>query len=134
MSKTPPGDELTADEYELSPSQPDAEPLLPTHQSQSRSQSHPYSKSKSRPFPKHDRRAFSAFRRALTYLCLAVILTVPSLALAACYFGDRVRGWESLPGEVKNWLGKVVPGTSNRGAFPTESALLSLCFIWMGPG
>lgn len=59
-------------------------------------------------------------------MCLAVILAVPSLALAACYFGrttlDRVKSWEQLPGDVKDWLDKVVPGKvgADHGAFPTE--------------
>ena len=119
------GVSLPAEEYELQDSPTDAEPLLPQYQPASSSQS------KHQPGPSpHERHQsairHSAFRRALTCMCLAVILAVPSLALAACYFGrttlDRVKSWEQVPGDVKDWLDRVVPGKvgADHGAFLTE--------------
>lgn len=54
------------------------------------------------------------------------MIGIPWLALSACYFGrttlERVRTWEQVPVEWKEWLGKVVPGEYgvDLGNFPTE--------------
>jgi len=111
--------ELPAEDYELHPLSPDAEPLLPQYSSLDSSSPSPTTSSslgKPRQSP-HERHELairhSAFRRSLSCLCLAVFLTVPSSGLAVCYFGrttlDRVRSWEQVPTEVKQWLDKIVP-------------------------
>ena len=116
-----PGDGLPAEEYELQESSPLDQPLLPRYETK------PGSGSGHSPHQLHElAKRHSSFRRALSCLCLAVFLTVPSLALAMCYFGrttlDRVRDWNQLPGDVKEWLDKVAPGKFevNPGDFPTE--------------
>ena len=122
MTKSQPrsGDNLPAEDYELQETSPPEEPLLPRYNG---------NKPSTDPSPHHRHelaKRHSAFRRAISCLCLALVVVVPSLALAACYFGrttlDRVRSWEQLPDEVKAWLDKAVPykAVPDHGAFPTK--------------
>nr|XP_031863805.1 uncharacterized protein CI109_000447 [Kwoniella shandongensis]KAA5530877.1 hypothetical protein CI109_000447 [Kwoniella shandongensis] len=120
------GDTLPEEDYELQPTSHPSDPLLPTYEQ------HTGSKPAS-PTP-HQRlelnRRHSRFRRFLSCLCLSLIIAVPSLALAGCYLGrstlDRVRTWDHLPQDFKDWLNEVVPAVAkvDHGAFPTKPALV----------
>jgi hypothetical protein len=121
MSKPRADGRIAGEEYELlEPFQPDDEPLLPRYEIKP-------GPNVTSPNQRHElAKRHSAFRRSLSCLCLGLIIAVPSLALAACYFGrttlERVRSWEQVPEEVKEWLDKVVPGGlgPDHAAFPIE--------------
>ncbi|WVQ68657.1 uncharacterized protein L199_006866 [Kwoniella botswanensis] len=114
-----PGDPLPEEDYELQPASQSSDPLLPSYDEHK-----PH-------FPSpHQRlvmnRRQSGLKKILTCTCLSLIIALPSLALIGCYFGrdglDRVRSWEQLPPDVKDWLDEVLPANAkvDHSAFPTD--------------
>ncbi|ORY32143.1 putative phytase [Naematelia encephala] len=124
MSKTFSQAEMAqqAEDYELQPtSLADAdEPLLPRYEQ------HLHHAGTPSPHARHElAKRHSRFRRSLACMCLSVMVFVPWLGLAACFFGrttvQRVKGWDRVPGDWKQWLDKVVPGSqAYNGMFPTD--------------
>ena len=114
-----------AENYELNPvnsdndTDIDSEPLLPRYERHD--QSSPISQQHAARQRKH------GLRRVVVFLCAGLLVLVPLAALAGCWFGrmtlDRVRTWDQLPPEWKEWLeqvksqGGVKPDHEN---FPTK--------------
>ncbi|KAK8854468.1 hypothetical protein IAR55_003206 [Kwoniella newhampshirensis] len=114
------GNTLPEEDYELQPTSNASDPLLPTYDQH---RGKPASPSPHQRLEIH--RRHSRFRRFISCLCLSLIIAVPSLALVGCYFGrttlDRVRTWDQLPQDLKDWLNDVVPNVKvDHGAFPTD--------------
>ncbi|KAK4690069.1 hypothetical protein P7C73_g38, partial [Tremellales sp. Uapishka_1] len=103
------------DDYELQPASHADEPLLPRYE-----QHQPLS-----PHKRHQlNRQHSRLRRLVVCLSLSLIIAVPTLALAACYFGrlDKIAEWQKLPDDVKSWIQNYLgqQDTVDKGAFPTN--------------
>ncbi|WRT68776.1 uncharacterized protein IL334_005756 [Kwoniella shivajii] len=113
------GDFLPEEDYELQSASQVSDPLLPSYDEHK-----PYFTSPHQRLEIH--RRHSRFRRILTYVCLSLLVAVPSLALLACYVGrdviERAREWDQLPPDVKDWLDGVLPAgvKVDHGAFPTS--------------
>ncbi|ORX38214.1 histidine phosphatase superfamily [Kockovaella imperatae] len=104
----------------------DDEPLLPryertTHSDSSHHTSHAQQLSRQLEIRRHSR-----FRRAVSCLCLALFIVIPSFGLAGCWFGreaiNRAKQWEQLPEEWKSWLNQIAPGKAapDPGNFPVD--------------
>ena len=117
-----PEDLAQAENYELHSVSPetDSEPLLPRYE---RHEQSPHSLSL------HHARAGrkSRFRRVVVCLCMGMMVLVPMAALAGCWFGrmtlDRVRTWDQLPPEWREWLDQVTPkggAHADHENFPTK--------------
>jgi hypothetical protein len=111
------------EDYELQETHSSAqEPLLPRYEV------HPHNDdTKSSPFTtrRPNRSRSSQFRRAVGCVCLVLAITVPFTALLGCWYGrttlDKVRTWEQLPPEWREWLNQVAPKHgADHGSFPTE--------------
>ncbi|WVQ79561.1 hypothetical protein IAT38_001660 [Cryptococcus sp. DSM 104549] len=110
---------LPVDDYELQASSGASDPLLPSYDEHKPFGHSPYQRLEGH------RRA-SRFRRALGGFCVALLIIVPLLGLVTCYFGkttlDKVRSWDQLPPDVKEWIDQVVPASAHadHSAFPTD--------------
>ncbi|WVF67719.1 hypothetical protein IAT40_002478 [Kwoniella sp. CBS 6097] len=122
-----PGDPLPEEDYELQPTSSlgseASDPLLPSYDE------HKPAFPASAPSLHRQaeiRRRHGKFRRALSCLCLSLVVALPTLALIGCYYGndgiEKVRSWDQLPQDVKEWLDEVVPARVkvDHGAFPTD--------------
>lgn len=120
-----PDDIAQAENYELGPVSldTDSEPLLPRYE---RHEQSPIPVSLHPQVTRVGRK--NRFRRIVTCLCVGIMVLLPMAALAGCWFGrmtlDRVRDWDQLPAEWREWLDQVKPKGGHEHAdhenFPTE--------------
>jgi hypothetical protein len=112
---------MEQDEYELQSTSAASDPLLPRYE-QHKPSDH------LSPHVRHElHKRHSRFRRAVSCVCVCLLVLVPTIALGACFLGrlERVKQrnkWESMPDEVKEWL-EAFGGTHalpNTGVFPTK--------------
>lgn len=115
-----PADPSPAEDYELQPTHSANEPLLPRYEARLGADD-----VKTIPLSlRHPTRA-ARFRRAVGCICLVLAVIVPMSALMGCWYGrvtlDKVRSWDQLPPDWREWLDQVAPKQSaDHGSFPTE--------------
>ena len=111
-----------AEDYELQVTQSSAnEPLLPRYEAHANDdvKSHQFGARRA------GRSSSGRFRRAVGCVCLVLAVVVPLTALVGCWYGrttlDKVRTWDQLPPEWREWLDQVAPKHgADHGSFPTE--------------